>query len=337
MRAAVLEQFNEPLVVRELPDPIPGPGQAVVRTRAAGVCRTDLKIIEGGIPTIRLPLVLGHELAGEVAAPGDGGPPEGSPVIVGLDFNCGACEYCRRGQLDYCARLQRLGLEQNGALAEYVLVPTANLIEVPAAISFSDAATIPDAIGSPYHAVMKRAGVTAGQTVAVYGLGGLGLVAIQVAALAGARVIAIARTDERRRLAEDLGAAWSIDPNDGEVSQQIRELTNGLGVHAFIDIVGIEGSVEQGVLSCRKGGSVVVLGYVVPQLVVGMMRLVYDEVSIMGSRGSTRADLMEAIDLVGRGLIRPVIGAEMDLDAINAGLDQLRDGSVIGRSVILFP
>jgi D-arabinose 1-dehydrogenase-like Zn-dependent alcohol dehydrogenase len=337
MKAAVLEQFNEPLVVQELPDPIPGPGQTVIRTRAAGICRTDLKIIEGGIPTIRLPLVPGHELAGEVAATTDGGPPEGSPVIVGLDFNCGTCEYCRRGRLDYCARLERLGLERNGALAEYVLVPTANLVEVPEAISFAEAATIPDAIGSPYHAVMKRGGVTAGQTVAVYGLGGLGLVAVQVAALAGARVIAIARTAERRRLAEELGASWSIDPGDGPVSEQIRELTAGLGVHAFIDIVGIEGSVEQGVLSCRKGGAVVVLGYVVPQLVVGMMRLVYDEVSIMGSRGSTRADLMEAVDLVARGSIRPVIGAELNLDSVNAGLDQLREGSVIGRSIVGFP
>ncbi len=149
-------------------------------------------------------------------------------------------------------------------------------------------------------------------------------------------MIAIARTDERRRRAEELGATWSIDPNDGDVSTQIRELTNGLGVHAFIDIVGIDGSVEQGVLSCRKGGSVVVLGYVVPQLIAGMMRLVYDEVSIMGSRSSTRADLLEAVDLVARGSIQPIIGAELELDAVNAGLERLRDGSVIGRSVVTF-
>jgi D-arabinose 1-dehydrogenase-like Zn-dependent alcohol dehydrogenase len=215
-------------------------------------------------------------------------------------------------------------------------VPAANLIEIPSSISFAQAATIPDAIGSPYHAVLKRAEVKPGQIIAVYGLGGLGLVAVQVAVMTGARVIAIARTEERRQLAEELGATWSIDPTDGPVSAQIRDLTKGLGVHAFIDIVGIEDSVEQGVLSSRKGGKVVVVGYLVPQLTAGMMRLVYDEVAIMGSRGSTRRDLLEAVDLVDRGLIRPVIGAELGLGGINQGLDGLRDGSVIGRSVVNF-
>jgi 2-desacetyl-2-hydroxyethyl bacteriochlorophyllide A dehydrogenase len=338
MKAAVLEQFNEPLDVREVPDPEPGLGEVIVGTRAAGICRTDLKIIEGVIPTVKTPLIMGHELAGEVVAIGPGvrGFEEGARVTVGLDITCGTCEYCKRGELDHCARLVRLGLEQDGSLADFVRVPAANLIEIPATVSFAQAATIPDAVGSPYHAVLRRAEVQPGQTVAVYGLGGLGLIAVQVAALAGARVIAIARTKERRTLAEELGATWSIDPTDGDVSVQIRELTDGLGVHAFIDLVGIEGSVDQGVLSCRKGGKVVVVGYFVPELTAGMMRLVYDEVSIMGSRGSTRADLLEAVALVGQGRIRPVIGAELELDGVNEGLDRLRQGSVIGRAVVDF-
>jgi 2-desacetyl-2-hydroxyethyl bacteriochlorophyllide A dehydrogenase len=338
MKAAVLEQFNEPLHVREVADPEPGVGEVIVRTRAAGICRTDLKIIQGVIPTVKTPLIMGHELAGEVVALGPNvrGFEEGARVTVGLDITCGVCEYCRIGELDHCARLVRLGLEQDGSLADFVRVPAANLIEIPPAVSFPQAATIPDAVGSPYHAVLKRADVRPAQVVAVYGLGGLGLVAVQVAVLTGARVIAIARTKERRQLAEELGATWSIDPNDGEISVQIRELTDGLGVHSFIDLVGIEGSVDQGVLSCRKGGKVVVVGYFVPQLTAGMMRLVYDEVSITGSRGSTRADLMEAVALVGQGRIQPVIGAELELDAVNGGLDRVREGSVIGRAVVTF-
>lgn len=338
MKAAVLEQFNEPLNVTETADPEPGLDDVIVRTRAAGICRTDLKIIEGAIPTVKTPLIMGHELAGEVVALGQGvrGFEEGARVAVALDITCGTCEYCRRGELDHCARLVRLGLEQDGALADFVRVPAANLVEIPPAVSFAQAATIPDAIGSPYHAVLRRAEVRSGQTVAVYGLGGLGLTAVQVAVVAGARVIGIARTKERRQLAEELGATWTIDPNDGDISVQIRELTKGLGVHAFIDLVGIEGSVDQGVLSCRKGGAVVVVGYSVPQLTAGTMRLVYDEVSIMGSRGSTRSDLLEAVALVGQGRIRPIIGAEFELDAVNEGLDRLREGSIIGRAVVNF-
>ena len=339
MRAAVLEQFKRPVEVRkDVSDPEPGPGEVLVRTRAAGICRTDLKVIEGLIPTVETPRVLGHEVAGEVAVVGPGVEDlrEGDRVTVSLDISCGSCPYCVIGEFDHCARLRRLGLEWDGGLADFVRVPAPNLVPIADSVPYEEAATIPDAVGSPYHAIVTRAKVLPGQTVAVYGLGGLGLVAVQVAHLIGAKVVAIARTPERRKLAEELGATWSIDPRDGAVSDQIRELTGGLGVHAFLDFVGIEGSVEQGVLASRKGGSVVVVGYVVPEAVAPMMRLVFDEVAVMGSRGSTRRDLREATDLVGQRRIRPIIGHELELEEINEGLDLLREGSVIGRAVVRF-
>jgi alcohol dehydrogenase, propanol-preferring len=339
MRAAVLERFESPLVLTEAPDPQPGPGEVLVRTRAAGVCRTDLKVVDGVIPTVEPPRIPGHELAGEVAAlgPGVSGVAEGDRVLASLDITCGACHYCRAGKLDYCDNLKRLGLEHDGAFAEVVRLPAANLFPVPDAIPFPEAATIPDAVGCPYHAVMHHAKVRPAQTVAVYGLGGLGLTAVQVARLAGASVIAIARTPERRRLAEGLGATWSIDPRDAPVSEQVRDLTGGLGVDAFFDFVGIEGSVEQGVLASRKGGHVVVVGYVVSEVVAPMVRLVYNEVSITGSRSSTRADLQAAIDLVAQGSLRPVIGREFGLSDVNEALDELRAGNIIGRPVVTFP
>ena len=338
MRAAVLEEFKQPVQLRtDVAKPEPGPREVVVRTRAAWICRTDLKVVEGIIPTVETPRVLGHEVAGEVAAMGAGVDSfsEGDRVTVSLDVTCGVCAYCRVGEFDHCARLRRLGLEWDGGLADFVRVPAENLVPIADSVSFPEAAVIPDAVGSPYHAVVTRANVRPGQTVAVYGLGGLGLVAVQVARLVGARAIAIARTPERRELAEELGATWSIDPRNG-VSEQIRDLTDGLGVHAFFDFVGIEGSVEQAVLSSRKGGKVVVVGYVVPEFVAPTMRMVFDEVAIMGSRGSTRRDLQEATQLVGEGRIRPIIGRELELDQINEGLDLLREGSVIGRAVFRF-
>lgn len=340
MRAAVLERFESPLALQEVPDLDPGPGQVVVRARAAGVCRTDLKVVDGVIPTVEVPHVPGHELAGEVAAVGPGVADhvrEGDRVLVGLDFSCGVCAYCRIGQLDYCANLRRLGLEEDGALAEFVRVPADNLFGIPDDMAFTEAATIPDAVACPYHAVVHHARVAPSQTVAVYGLGGLGLSAVQAASVAGADVIAIARTPERRTLAEELGATASIDPRDGAVSDQIRDLTDGLGVDAFLDFVGIEGSVEQGVLSARKGGHVVIVGYDVPEVVAPTVRLVYGEVSITGSRSATRADIRQAIRLVAQGRITPVIGREFGLDGVNDALDQLRDGSIIGRPVITFP
>lgn len=336
MKAAVVERFGTLPAVRDVPEPEPDAGQVLVRTRASGVCRTDLKVIGGAIPTVPTPIIPGHELAGEVAALGDGvvGHRVGDRVLASLDVTCGVCAYCRTGQRDYCISLRRLGMEIDGSLAEYVVVPAANLLRVPDGVPYEEAATIPDAVGSPYHAVVRRAGVRPGQVVAVYGLGGLGLTAVQVAAIAGARVIGIARTPERRQLAEELGATWTVDPSGTDVVDAVRELTDGLGVHAFLDIVGTDESVDQAVRASRKGGRVVVVGYLVPQLRATMMRLVYDEISILGSRGSTRGDLEEAVDLVGRRVLRPVIGATFTLDRLDAALARLEDGSVIGRAVI---
>lgn len=338
MKAAVLERFDEPLNVTSVEEPEPGRGEVLVRTRAAGICRTDLKVIGGAIPTVTTPRIPGHELAGEVTAVGPGvtRPEVGARVTVSLDFSCGECDYCMSGELDHCSRLVRMGLEQDGALAEYVRVPAANAFTIPDSVTFQQAATIPDAVGSPYHAVLNRAAVRPAQIVAVYGLGGLGLNAVQIAALTGARVIGIARTPERRDLARELGATWTLDPRDAPIPDQIHDLTDGLGVHAFIDLVGIEDSVGHGVMSLRKGGRVVVVGYFVPELTAAMMRLVIHEAAILGSRGSTRKELLEAVQLVGQGLIKPVIGAEFELDEVNSGLSELREGSIIGRAVVNF-
>jgi 2-desacetyl-2-hydroxyethyl bacteriochlorophyllide A dehydrogenase len=336
MRAAVLETFGRPLTVEQVPDPAPGPGRVVVRVRAAGVCRTDLKIVDGGIPTVRTPLVPGHESAGEVVALGPGvtGFEEGDRVAVTIDVSCGSCPYCRIGQTSYCASLRRVGIEEPGGLAEYLAVPAGNLVPLPDAVSFDVGATLADAVGSSYHAVVSRARVRAAETVAVYGLGGLGLVAVQVGALAGADVIAIARDPDRRALAERLGAAASLDPREGDLAARIRELTGGLGVHAFLDFVGIEGSVQRALLSCRKGGRIVVVGYLAQELNATMMPLVYNEVSILGSRGSTRADLVEALDLVERRQIMPVVGLELGLERVNEALDALRAATVVGRAIL---
>lgn len=340
MKAAVLERFGAGLVITEdRPVPTPRVGEIVVRTRAAGICRTDLKVIDGAIPTTPTPIVPGHEIAGDVVAVGEhvAGLEVGDRVLVSLDVTCGVCAYCIIGERDHCAALQRLGMELDGGLAEYVRAPAINAIVLPDSLGYPEAAVIPDAVGSPYHAVVRLARVRPGQTVAVYGLGGLGLSAVQVSVLAGARVIAIARTTERRELALSMGADAGIDPREGPVSDQVRSLTNGIGVDVFIDLVGIEGSSEQAVASCRKGGQVIVLGYNVPRLDVPMMRLVYDEVIVRGSRGSTKQDLLEVVDLVASGRISPVIGRRLGLDQINPALDALREGEVIGRTVVEFP
>ncbi len=339
MKAARLERFNEPLEIREVPTPSPGPGEVLVRTRASSLCQTDLKVMRGAIPTVTPPRIIGHELAGEVAALGAGavGVKEGDRVIAALDISCGACAYCQIGRLDYCLNLRRLGFEHDGAHAEYVRLPARNLVPIVPAVSFEQGAAIPDAMGSIYHALKVRGDVRPGQMVAIYGLGGLGLSGVQIARLAGARVIAIARTPERRRLAQELGAAAAIDPEAGDLVAAVRDASGGLGVDVFVDLVGIEGSIEKAVRCCRKGGRVVVVGYVVPTFQVSTMYLVYNEVQVLGSRSSTRADFLEVAQLVVDGRLKPILAERLRLEEVNAGYDRLREGKIIGRSVIVFP
>ena len=348
MKAAVLERFNAPLAIRDVPAPVAGPGEALVRTRASCLCQTDLKVMRGAIPTVQVPRIIGHELAGEVAAlgPGAAGVPggagagaikEGDRIIAALDISCGGCAYCQVGRLDYCLALRRLGFEHDGAHAEFVRLPARNLVPIAASVSFEQGAAIPDAMGSIYHAIKVRGDVRPGQAVAIYGLGGLGLSGVQIAALAGARVIAIARTPERRRLALELGASAAIDPEAGDLVAAVRDASGGLGVDVFVDLVGIEGSIEKGVRACRKGGRVVIVGYVAPTFQVTTMYLLYNEVQVLGSRSSTRADFLEVAQLVADGRLKPILAERLRLEDVNEGYARLQEGKVIGRSVIVFP
>ena len=337
MRAAVLQKFGERPSVRQMDDPTPARNEVILGVRAAGVCRTDLRIIDGVFPSVDPPRILGHEAAGEVLALGADvkGVSKGDRVGVAVDVSCGQCPYCRIGKLDYCAQLSRIGIERDGGLAEFVAVPAANLVPLPEAVSFEVGATLADAVGSSYHAIVARAKLRPGETVAIWGLGGLGLNAVQVAALVGAwRIIAIARDEGRRARALELGATDALDPREGDLPERIRELTEGVGVHAFIDIVGTETSLSEAVLASRKGGRVVIVGYVAPNVVTPTVQMVIKETTIMGSRGCTYSQLRDAAQLIARGRITPVIDRTLDLDAVNEALDALKEGSVTGRIVL---
>lgn len=338
MRAAVLESFGTTVTVSEVPTPKPGPGEVLIRIRASGLCATDLKVMLGNVPTTPLPHIIGHEPAGEIASLGDGvaGIKVGDHVIAGVDVSCGHCHYCRTSRLNYCANIKRLGMEVNGSVAEYLLVPAANCVVVPEHVSFTNAAPIADAVASPFRAVNTVANVRVGQKIAVYGVGGLGLSAIQIASVIGADVIAISRNPARRKLALELGAVDAIDPDEAPVDEQLRDLTQGLGVHAYIDVVGIESSLQQGVRAVRKGGIVVILGYSVPSLNTPMPPMILSEVRIGGSRGSTREELMASVDLVASGKVKTIVGRTLALDDVNDGLEGLREGAIIGRSIVEF-
>lgn len=336
MRAAVLRQFHVLPRVEEVPEPVPGPGEVVVRVRAAALCASDLSIVAGRIPTVTLPLITGHELAGEVAALGPGvtGWAIGQRVTASLDVTCQNCRYCRTGRTNLCVELRRIGYELPGAHAEYVKLPARNLLPLPDNIPFPLAAAIPDAVGTMYHALKVRAEARIGERVLIMGCGGLGIQGVQLATLLGATVFCTDVRDEKLARARELGAVLTLNPTRDDVEEAIRDATGGAGVDLVLDGVGTASSMETALRVCAPGGRVMVVGFAEATFSGSFYHVLMEEKSIIGTRAATRQDIAEVIDLVASGRMTPVVGATYPLEGIAEAMEALRRGDVMGRAVL---
>ena len=224
-----------------MPVPKFGPQEVLVRVRANGVCATDLKIMEGLVPTVSLPHVLGHEVAGEIVEVGSDvtGLQTGDHVTVYPTRGCGACDPCRNGMENHCLEALRTGFESAGGFSEYMRVLGRNAVRISPGVLFEEAAILPDAVASVYHALVQRAKLQVGETVAVIGVGGLGIHAVQVARAIGAEVIAADISPEKLDAAKDFQAEV-IDSSNGNLAGQVKERTDGRGVDVVIECVGGE-------------------------------------------------------------------------------------------------
>jgi len=330
MRAAVLHAFGAPLDIGEVRDPRPAGDAVLVRVRAVGVCGTDLKIINGVFPELGVPLIPGHEIAGEIAE-GGGDLAKGQRVACYLYDPCGECRFCRAGDDSLCPNSRQLGFERDGGLAELVSVRRRNVLPFGDDLPFDLAAVAMDAVLTPWHALHRRAELRAGETVVVSGAGGLGLNGIAIAKSSGARVAAFDPLPEHREVALSLGAELAVDPGDVAT---VREWA-GDGADLALETSGVRGGFEAALASLRRGGRVVCCGYR-PGLdyVFDSARLVREEIAVLGSRAGTRDDARAALAAVERGEIRPLIAAHLPLEQVNEALDRLAAGGALGRLVI---
>ena len=266
MKAMVLEKFHAPLRWQEAPDPEIGPRDVLIKVVANGLCATDLKIADGLVPTVPLPHIPGHEAAGEVVEVGVDVPglQPGDHVTVYPTEGCGFCDYCRRGLENYCRAAPRTGFEINGGFSQYMRVSGRNAVKVSPEVPWEDAAIIPDAIASVYHALTQKARVQAGETVVIIGIGGLGIHAMQLARIMGARVIAADVVLDKLRGAEEFGPDVIVNSREEDLPQRVKELTGGLGADVVVEGVGgaAVAAVLPDSLDCLKlGGRLVVMGY----------------------------------------------------------------------------
>ena len=247
----------EDVRVDEVPIPEPGPGQVLVRIAACGVCASDLHVAQGVTPHgPELPQILGHEPAGIVAAVGDGVGDwrEGDRVAFQMARPCNECAYCQAGRHSICPKVRIPGVDEDGAAAEYAVSDASFLVPVPSTIPFEQAAILTDAVATPYHA-LKRGGVGDGVSVAVFGLGGLGMHAIQLAKMAGAgTVIGVDLDPVNLERAAEWGADEVVDASDGKPASAIRKISGG-GVDRSFEFVGHPDSVSQAAAAPRSSGS----------------------------------------------------------------------------------
>jgi len=346
MKAARLYEYDpelegqEFLKVEEVPEPeIEAPDDVIVRVGGAGVCRTDLHIIEGlwdEALVVEPPYTLGHENAGWVEEAGSSVSrfAPGDAVVIQPALSDGTCLSCLRGRNNLCESLVWIGIQQNGGFAEYVRVKERNLVKLPENVEPRDAAPYADAGLTAYHATKKAARVLdAGDVAVVIGIGGLGHIGVQVLkALSPARVVALDRSEGALRLAEEVGADHVVN-SAGDAVDGVLELTGGRGAQAVVDFVGEADVPARALAMTRTGGYYFVVGYG-GEIRVPTMEMIATEKSIVGNIGGTTSELHELIALAGEGKVRMNV-RHYPLEEANRALLDLHEGRIHGRGVLV--
>ncbi len=337
MRAMVLREYGQPLTLEEIERPSFGAKEVLLKVKAAGVCGTDLKIRAGSVLTKELPFIPGHEVAGVVEEVGAEVKDfsKGDEVLVSFYIPCNSCGFCLSGRQTICEKLQgRIGFEFNGGFAEYVVVPEDCLIAKPSSLTFPEASIIADALGTCYHALVKRANVKEGDYLLLLGGGGgLGLHALQIGLWLGANVIGVDVTPEKKALMQAYGANLVVDGSEPNWSEKVLEYTEGRGAQHALNFFYQRESIAEGLKSLGKGGQLVAVAYS-SEFTFDAFWAHLHEIDLLATRAASKDDVEKCLELVVSGRVEPIIGEILRLEELNEGLDMIAAGRVKGRVVL---
>ena len=343
MRAALYDQFQAPFAIETVPDPVPPPDGVVVAVRANGLCRSDWHGWMGHDPDVTLPHVPGHELAGEVVALGKDVRlwRSGDRVTVPFSMGCGRCPQCASGNQQICDSYYQPGFTGWGSLAEYVALPHAdhNLVRLPDSMAYADAALLGCRFVTAFRGLVAQARVAPGEWVAVFGLGGVGLSAVMIAAAQGAQVVGIDIDDGKLALAADIGMSAGVNAAQvGDVPAAIAELTGG-GAHVSVDALGSAKTCYQAIRSLRKRGRHVQIGLLLgpdedPRL--PMSAVIGRELEIYGSHGMQAHAYPALLAMAAAGTLplRKLVGRRLPLSAAPAALQSMGAFAEHGVTII---
>lgn len=314
MKVLLLSRYQH-LEIAELPEPTPGPGEVLVRVAACGICGSDVHGYDGSSGRRIPPIVMGHEAAGRIAALGSDvkGFAEGDRVTFDSTIYCGACGPCRRGEVNLCDYRQVLGVScsdyrRAGAFAEYIAVPSRIVYRLPDNLSFAEAAML-EAVAVAIHSV-SLAQVSPDSTALVLGAGMIGLLVLQALRVAGCSRVFVADIDSSRlKLAQEVGATTVFSADIGLI-EQVRRLTGGAGVDVAVEAVGRNETASAAIESVRKGGTVVLVGNISPEVTLPLQKVVTRQIRLQGSCASA-GEYPQAMELLATGAIqvKPLITA----------------------------
>lgn len=347
MKAVRYHEHGPPEVLRleEVPAPVPGPGEVLVRVRACGVNHVDLRNRSPqGAGRMELPRIPGADVAGEVAGWGPGvdaaalGLAEGAPVLVYPALSCGHCPACQAGRENACPRVRVLGWHVDGGSCEYLAVPAGNIMPYPQGLAFPAAAAFPLVFLTAWHLLLTRARLRPGETVLVLGAsGGVGSAAVQIGALAGARVLAAVGDDARRERVRALGAEAVFNYRTEDVAAAVAAATGGRGVDVVADHAG-RATWETALASLARGGRLANCGATTGTEITFDLREFYRrQLSLVGSFLGTRAELRRIIGLVERGRLRPVLDRTFPLAEAAAAHRYVEERRHFGKVVLTVP
>ena len=336
MKAAVLRQFREPLSLEDVDRPSPVSDEVLIQVEACGACHSDVHVADGDwpqlAPIIKRPLILGHEIAGRVVEIGSSVRDLQLGDLVGvpwIHWSCGDCEFCRSGHENLCPSQKITGVTVDGGYAEFVKAPASHVLKIPSNLSPVDAAPLFCA-GLTVYRALKKAGPLSGRRLAVFGIGGLGHLAVQLGKAFGAEVTAIDLSDTKLELARALGASHALNAATIDVVKQLRR--SG-GIHIALVSSGAKAAYDMAFSCVRPTGTLLVVGLPSENICFPPVLMAAKEIKIEASTVGTRQDLQEVLALAAAGKLHCQVESR-PLSQVNHVLDDLRQGRVAGRVVL---
>ena len=337
MKAAILHEFASPLEIQDVAPPEPGIGEVLIKVEACGVCHSDYHLAHGEWdmlrPITKLPLILGHEVAGRIVSAGDDVKDlrEGDRVgVPWLFYSCDECEYCLSGRETLCPKQKVTGCTVDGGYAEYVTAKASHVARVPHNLSSEEAAPLLCA-GLTVYKSLRVADAQAGQRLVVFGVGGLGHLAVQLGKARGMEVGAVDLTEQKLELATECGADWVVNASESPAHRQVK--AHGGGGDVVMVTSASSAAYDTAMRSIKRGGVLAIVGMTPEPIKVSTVAMVSGEFRIVASAVGTRKDLAEVLELAAAGELRCRFETR-PLHDINRVFDAMRDGKISGRIVL---